>query len=76
MIACVETFGIPAAIGGLLMVVLTNLGGIIPSSPGSIGIYHASVGRAWIKSNGQENPANGDVAPPMDRQDAHPDGHT
>lgn len=42
MIACVAAFGLPApATGGLLMVVLTNLGGVVPSSPGSIGIYHA-----------------------------------
>ncbi len=43
MIACVAALGAGGAIvsGGLLLVVLTNLGGIIPSSPGSIGIYHA-----------------------------------
>jgi uncharacterized protein (TIRG00374 family) len=41
MIVCLVAFGIPSPIiGGILLTVLTNLGGIIPSSPGSIGIYH------------------------------------
>ena len=43
MIACVAALDAGGAVvsGGLLLVVLTNLGGIIPSSPGSVGIYHA-----------------------------------
>ena len=42
MIACCAALGIPSAvIGGLLMTAATNLGGMIPSSPGSIGVYHA-----------------------------------
>ena len=42
MIACGTAFGIPfPVIGALLMTVATNLGGMVPSSPGSIGIYHA-----------------------------------
>jgi uncharacterized protein (TIRG00374 family) len=42
MIACGVAFSIPApVIGGLLMAVLTNVGGMIPSSPGSVGVYHA-----------------------------------
>ncbi len=41
MIVCLVAFGISSPIiGGVLLTVLTNLGGIIPSSPGSIGIYH------------------------------------
>jgi len=42
MIACCGALGVPSpVIGGLLMTAATNLGGMIPSSPGSIGIYHA-----------------------------------
>jgi hypothetical protein len=42
MVACLAAFDIPSLLlGALLVTVLTNLGGIIPSSPGSIGIYHA-----------------------------------
>jgi uncharacterized protein (TIRG00374 family) len=42
MIACATAFEISSPIiGGVLLTVLTNLGGVIPSSPGSIGIYHA-----------------------------------
>ena len=41
MIACVAASSAPAPVtGGLLLTVLTNLGGLVPSSPGSIGIYH------------------------------------
>jgi uncharacterized protein (TIRG00374 family) len=42
MIACISAFGISNPIlPALLLVVVTNLGYIVPSSPGSIGIYHA-----------------------------------
>jgi hypothetical protein len=42
MIACAIAFSIPTpALGGLSLAVLTNLGSMIPSSPGSIGVYHA-----------------------------------
>jgi uncharacterized protein (TIRG00374 family) len=41
MIACCAAFGISSTvIGGLSMTAATNLGGMIPSSPGSIGVYH------------------------------------
>jgi uncharacterized membrane protein YbhN (UPF0104 family) len=41
MIACVAASSAPAPVtGGLLLTVLTNLGGLVPSSPASIGIYH------------------------------------
>ena len=39
---CVAAFGVaPAVAAGLLLMVVTNLGSAIPSSPGSIGVYHA-----------------------------------
>ncbi len=42
MILCVAAFGVaPAVAAGLLLMVVTNLGSAIPSSPGSIGVYHA-----------------------------------
>ncbi len=42
MIICTAALHVSSpALGGLLLVVLTNLGGMIPSSPGSIGVYHA-----------------------------------
>jgi uncharacterized protein (TIRG00374 family) len=42
MIACTAAFGVePAISAGLLMMVVTNLGSAIPSSPGSVGVYHA-----------------------------------
>lgn len=42
VIACVAAFGILNPIlPALLLVVVTNLGSAIPSSPGSIGVFHA-----------------------------------
>ena len=42
MILCVAAFGVePPIAAGLLMMAVTNLGAAIPSSPGSIGVYHA-----------------------------------
>jgi len=42
MIVCTAAFGVePATEAGLLLMVITNLGSAVPSSPGSIGVYHA-----------------------------------
>ena len=42
MIACVAAFGVlNPVLPALLLVVVTNLGSAIPSSPGSIGVFHA-----------------------------------
>lgn len=42
MAACLSAFQIPQPwLPGIFLVVVTNLGSAIPSSPGSIGIYHA-----------------------------------
>jgi uncharacterized protein (TIRG00374 family) len=42
MIICTAAFGVePAVEAGLLLMVITNLGSAIPSSPASIGVYHA-----------------------------------
>jgi len=42
MTLCVAAFGVASPIAaGLLMMAVTNLGSAIPSSPGSIGVYHA-----------------------------------
>jgi uncharacterized protein (TIRG00374 family) len=58
MIACGMAFGIPyPVIGGLLMTVLTNLGGMIPSSPGSIGVYHALAVLALSAARTSQGPA-------------------
>lgn len=41
MSAYVAAFGLPVPwYAGFLVILLTNLGGILPSSPGSIGVYH------------------------------------
>ena len=42
MVLCTAAFGVAQPItAGLLMMAVTNLGSAIPSSPGSIGVYHA-----------------------------------
>lgn len=42
MALCVASFGVqPAIAASLLLVAVTNLGAAIPSSPASIGVYHA-----------------------------------
>jgi uncharacterized membrane protein YbhN (UPF0104 family) len=42
MILCTAAVDVhPAIASGLLLMVVTNLGSAIPSSPGSIGVYHA-----------------------------------
>ncbi len=42
MALCTAAFGVqPAVTAGLLLTVLTNLGSAIPSSPASLGVYHA-----------------------------------
>ncbi|HJU22869.1 MAG TPA: lysylphosphatidylglycerol synthase transmembrane domain-containing protein [Casimicrobiaceae bacterium] len=42
MALCMASFGVqPAIVASLLLVVVTNLGAAIPSSPASIGVYHA-----------------------------------
>lgn len=42
LVLCVAAFGVrPPVAAGILMMAVTNLGGAIPSSPGSIGVYHA-----------------------------------
>ena len=42
MVICTAAFGVePAVTAGLLMMAVTNLGSAIPSSPGSLGVYHA-----------------------------------
>lgn len=42
MVLCTTAFDVnPAVPAGLLMMVVTNLGSAIPSSPGSLGVYHA-----------------------------------
>jgi glycosyltransferase 2 family protein len=42
MILCTAAVDVhPAIASGLLLMVITNLGSAIPSSPGSIGVYHA-----------------------------------
>ena len=42
MVLCTAAFDVhPAVSAGLLLMVVTNLGSAIPSSPGSIGVYHA-----------------------------------
>lgn len=42
MALCVAAFDVtPAFEAGLLLLVVTNLGAAVPSSPGSIGLYHA-----------------------------------
>ena len=41
MMAYINAFGLPVPwYAGFLVILLTNLGGILPSSPGSIGVYH------------------------------------
>lgn len=41
MILCTAALGVnPAIAAGLLLMVVTNLGSAIPSSPGSLGVYH------------------------------------
>lgn len=41
MMAYITAFGLPVPwYAGFLVILLTNLGGILPSSPGSIGVYH------------------------------------
>jgi uncharacterized protein (TIRG00374 family) len=42
MVLCTAALDVhPAIVSGLLLMVVTNLGSAIPSSPGSIGVYHA-----------------------------------
>ena len=42
MVLCTAALGVePAVAAGLLLMVVTNLGSAIPSSPGSLGVYHA-----------------------------------
>jgi uncharacterized protein (TIRG00374 family) len=42
MVLCTAAFGVePPIAAGLLMMSVTNLGSAIPSSPGSLGVYHA-----------------------------------
>ncbi len=42
MVLCTAAFDVlPCIAAGLLMMVVTNLGSAIPSSPGSLGVYHA-----------------------------------
>ncbi|MBL26628.1 MAG: hypothetical protein CMM50_03630 [Rhodospirillaceae bacterium] len=51
-IAVVSAFDIAAPVSvGLLLVVVTNLGAAVPSSPGAIGVYHA-IGTAVLSAIG------------------------